>query len=319
MAIDSHAGLIDVAVPPPKPRPGRLFHSLRRWLILVLTGVSITAAVLLCAVLTGAPKTTVNLALVAFVVVGCALAWRQEWRLRRRQSAFEQLVGERGLPNAVQASGDTWLLGWLRTQSVCQRLARLGCVGHALRVSVHPPTPVEPLAFPFEARRLSDGDTDFDALAQATGTSPATTATVQSRRRIQRWLVGISVPFYAAMAILLAAKGHVVRGVPALLGMQLPLFAFLLLAAAQVPRWLIVPGGLIVRRIPLWGPIQLHLFKRATSVIVLTGRRYRWYIAVADAHASFMRPASVTEAEFLLRAWFSPLPPPSPEQLDGLR
>ncbi len=109
-----------------------------------------------------------------------------------------------------------------------------------------------------------------------------------------------------------------------------PLLAFslaLLIMAWMPPnwgftrQWFVVPGAIVLRK---FGWLQrrwnLQLFERCQSVVCVSHwSRNIWSATVADTRASFSRYLTRDEAEFLLRAWLSPLPPPAVERLADLR
>ncbi len=93
--------------------------------------------------------------------------------------------------------------------------------------------------------------------------------------------------------------------------------------ASRGRDWFVVPGGLVLRS-TRWLRLSAttHHFDRPRSVLCLaptTSSKARWLVSVGDAHDSAFTHATQAEAEFLLRAWLSPLPPPSAEQLAELR
>lgn len=83
---------------------------------------------------------------------------------------------------------------------------------------------------------------------------------------------------------------------------------------------LAVPGGLCHRRIRRgsddW---NIHLFTRESSVacIYQSGAR-QWMIVVADEQEHAKCAGTRKEVEFALRAWLSPLDPPTIDQLKEL-
>ena len=85
-------------------------------------------------------------------------------------------------------------------------------------------------------------------------------------------------------------------------------------------QWFIVPGGIVQRKAGwLQSRWKLHLFeRRASALCVSHWWRKIWAVHVVDAQASARRMLTRTEAEFLLRAWLSPLPPPPLERLSDL-
>jgi hypothetical protein len=85
-------------------------------------------------------------------------------------------------------------------------------------------------------------------------------------------------------------------------------------------QWLLVPGGVIRRsaksRSSQW---NLHLFTRTQAILLITdSRRSNRQVCVADGQQSATASVTPAEAELLLRAWLSPLPPPRIEQLGDL-
>jgi hypothetical protein len=85
-------------------------------------------------------------------------------------------------------------------------------------------------------------------------------------------------------------------------------------------QWLLVPGGIVRRsaksRSSQW---KVHLFTRRNAVLLITeSRRSNRQICVADATESATTNVTVAEAQLLLRAWLSPLPPPTADQLSDL-
>lgn len=85
-------------------------------------------------------------------------------------------------------------------------------------------------------------------------------------------------------------------------------------------QWLVVPGGMLWRGAARGaGDWKLHLFDRQTSLLLVAATRKRNYLAViADREKSDFSLMTATEAEFLLRAWTSPIPPPPVELMREL-
>jgi len=135
------------------------------------------------------------------------------------------------------------------------------------------------------------------------------------------WVFFISVML--TLSVYWAMRDMLVGKVPELFLALWPMTAYLiglwLWRLWHPEEWYIVPGAVLVRS-SAWNSSQwqLHLLARADSVLVY------WHdlrlIAIADtAGRSFARPATPTEAESAIRAWLSPLPPPTLEQLSDLR
>ncbi len=87
-------------------------------------------------------------------------------------------------------------------------------------------------------------------------------------------------------------------------------------------QWLLVPGGLVIRK-ARWtgGAWRIHLYRRRSSVLLLYQQIHRgnWMLCVADAEASDATRLTKTEAYVALSSWLSPLPPPPAERLRDLR
>lgn len=85
-------------------------------------------------------------------------------------------------------------------------------------------------------------------------------------------------------------------------------------------QWLLVPGGLAVRRSRfLKRDWDLHLYSRAESVLIMRhAQKNIWTAYVADATGNSSAGMTPREATMLLRAWLSPLPTPPLERLTDL-
>ena len=199
-------------------------------------------------------------------------------------------------------------------------------------------TALRPITVEFEAQPLSEEHTrfdDFDAhAASAPDLSPTTDTQAlpsipgaQPPRRISaatyRW-IGISLPAACVMVFLvdyyLTGRG----------GWRLPFYACVFATCAIVltlrtgwsfrRQWLVAPGGVILRESGFfrrnW---RLHRFDRRQSVLIAhrVSRRY-WVVFVADREMHRKATTTNSEAEFLLRAWLSPLHPPPLERLSDL-
>lgn len=105
--------------------------------------------------------------------------------------------------------------------------------------------------------------------------------------------------------------GVLLFSLPALAG-----FTFI----AQPLEWLIVPGGLLLRkksRNPTQSDLELFTPKSATLVAVQS-RRESWTVFVVEESRNQTLTITTQETELLLRAWLSPIPPPSVEKLIDL-
>ncbi len=195
-----------------------------------------------------------------------------------------------------------------------------------------------PITVDFEAQPLCEKQTrleHFDADAssewapcsttrsQTSSTVPAT----QPRRHISKAtyhkIATVLIP--ASFAFLLVDTYITGRD-----GWRIPFYAIVFTTTAMSVtlrsgwsfrrQWLVAPGGVILRESSFlrrgW---QLHRFDRRQSVLI-AHRVNRCYWVVFVANREMHRQATITEseAEFLLRAWLSPLHPPPLERLTDL-
>ncbi|MBI5865180.1 MAG: hypothetical protein HZB38_11860 [Planctomycetes bacterium] len=219
-------------------------------------------------------------------------------------------------------------------------LVSAGQAGHVVRFGPESAlTPVEPITVPFEPLAMDEFQPRFSAFVLASETSqPAHGLTA----RLMSWI--------RQDANSASVRRLMVRSDWVLLGPGI----FCLLAAADWARtgfrsyppgftniailcvvvWFslranrqaateisVVPAGLVAQ-IPgrsLFSPIR-HLFDRRNSVLCLcpsVTNKFEWQWVVADGEAQCHSSSTAAEVQVLLRAWLSPLEPPSLEQLEN--
>ncbi len=85
-------------------------------------------------------------------------------------------------------------------------------------------------------------------------------------------------------------------------------------------QWYVVPGGLVRRKTRgLRSAWDLHLFDRRRSVLMAVQiSRHQWQMIVADRDLTATSLITHKEAEVALRAWLSPLAPPSLDRMADL-
>jgi hypothetical protein len=89
---------------------------------------------------------------------------------------------------------------------------------------------------------------------------------------------------------------------------------------AESKEWLIVPGGLLLRkksRNPTQSDLELFTPKSATLVAVQS-RKESWTVFVVEESRNQTLLLTTHETEMALRAWLSPIPPPSVDKLVDL-
>lgn len=229
-----------------------------------------------------------------------------------------------------------------RVSELVHGLALAGRVGETIRLQWSgAPEPIEPLTVTFEPRSLDEADAAFEELEAASASVEQEDRDAHSRpppthrddvlavRRIRRnlalkggWIAaGILAVFFLKAIWESYPHRTVTWGVFFWGGLlALTLYGPVSGGFFGARQWLLVPGGLVVRKARRGGlTSSVHLFERRTSVLcVHQVRRRVWIVTAADADAYETTVGTKKEVDFLLRAWLSPLPPPSAEQLSDL-
>lgn len=268
--------------------------------------------------------------LVAFVFA--VSAWQSRRTRRRVQAALameqrrplEAWIRERLEPRSVYSEKTARVLA--------TELARAGWANSVLRVHAGgaPPAP-PPLRVDFEARPLDETLPGFMELLTGETQPPAE---APANRADGRWLAPapraplhprLLVLVVLGSLVLLSAEESYRRGVlsPGFLTWLSLTIVWGLLPSSAWRRlrrceWLVVPGGILVRR-ARWRDAHwtLHLFDRAASVLVMTrpAKPNIWGVTVADGQQVERVALTDLEAQLLLRAWTSDIPPPPLERL----
>lgn len=188
---------------------------------------------------------------------------------------------------------------------------------------------IKPLSLVFQPVPLCGRDSRFHELSsQGSGPSRAISGFASWRQRRSALLVavftylGIVMVGWWAIAELVSTMRN--GEVSLRLGIYLALFAFFTYAAISgryntSSRWVLVPGGLVVRAPRRRGDWKVHVFDPATSLLIITNQIDQWcHVYVWDFATSDALPLNRSEAELLLRNWLSNMPPPSVEELSDL-
>ncbi len=218
---------------------------------------------------------------------------------------------------------------------VVHKLAAAGAVGTTYRIvdDMFPSRALpRPLDVPFDPTPLSRRSAVFCELA---GKERITTSLVRNEVYMafgapelsgaRRWVFRVSL---AAMA--LCALAWIIKAVVDLLHARVPdvittlgpwiapLVVVMLWCLWCPRRWTLVPGAIIVStsgwRSAKWQP---YMFRRSDSALLYWRRLNQLVVARTDGTA-FSRRVSPEEADLALRAWRSPLPPPSIERMTDL-
>lgn len=268
---------------------------------------------------------------VAAVVCATGLAVSLSLGFRQRaQARARRLAAESDLPDIAPRLQKLMpkirgMFGSYALVEIAKRLALEGRYGATVRIAAEDQAdPIEPMDVPFEPRLLESGFSKHGSNA-ALVDDPMTVS-----RRVRRnlllkggWIIVVAFVLNFGFAAIDAYRQW--RITLPLIAWSLAFVAVLFLPArwrwAAGKQWLVVPGGLILRksswRSDKW---RLHVFDRTRAVLLIYKlRRHQWALCVADDQESDSAVGTKEELEFALRAWLSPLGPPPVERLSDLR
>jgi len=212
-----------------------------------------------------------------------------------------------------------------------RRLVGKGHIGSVYRLWKHvrPPN-VEPIVAAFEPVEVNESDVLFRRLtdlpsnvaSESTPSGAHMTLPHSVFHRNIRLRGGYSRTIVAAFGVsfgltILARSGNVPCFVVVLWGLLIA-GIFLLTPANSDPKqhWLVIPGGLLRRSWKRRSETELHVFAADRSMLVAREEKNKtWIVQLADAKVDGWLRVTRFELDILLRAWCSPLPPPTVEQL----
>ncbi len=227
--------------------------------------------------------------------------------------------------------------GLVRVAGMVRALAKCNHLGQAIRLCVPKDArPITPFETVFEAQTLDQADATFRQLElldvrgpgdlldspEADGDGDSTWLKVKRNVALRGgWIfAGISLIFVLFSAVI----SYEERRITGHLILWSAVFFLTLFGAAGATRsrkqWFAVPGGLIVRKVGLrGGSWRVRLFVRERSVLAAYPVRRRLCMVVVARKDEFERvELTRREADFVLRAWLSPLSPPAVEKLTDL-
>ena len=228
-------------------------------------------------------------------------------------------------------------------RTLAQELARAGRTNETIRVfSLKPPRFEVPYEVHFEPTLLNEADSGFqliesmrfDALGNLSVTEPArgirallTTPLMRNLTLAGGGLALVPLLLTIVLNITSASVGFA-RGRPGSWQFLIPVVAAigivpLALLLRDVPqrfRYFLIPGGLVTRRAsPGKSGSEVTVFDRRGCVLGLCrGEGSRWNCQISDRDKSVMFHLTERESIVLLRAWLSPIPPPTVEKLVDL-
>lgn len=217
-------------------------------------------------------------------------------------------------------------------------LTTFGKSGVAVRVQKEEPKELmRPIDVPFEPVPLNESEMSLRNLDKATAKSSELTIipaaavkddSIGYYRRFRRnvclrggwWSVIGGV--LSATIMLCSALYFLCRGdyMGALILFLLAGASLFLRSSGGSALWLVVPGGIVIRRLRgISRAVTIELYDRTSSIACVLEGPISWTIAVSKGKISRMTVCTRKEAEFFLRAWFSPIEPPSMERLSDLK
>ena len=332
------ATLVDVGFDPLGGRWARAVgHALLVFGVVIVVGI--LAAIL------GVATDSIIVAMLplAILIVGgvmMELRWRRTCRQESNRIVREEK--ERPLAEIVRDSlGEEGRADGrirYRVDVSMRALLAAGRFNNAIRIAGEPSAKaVKPFRLLFEPQPLDESDPTFLQLEALEATDPSDAGTPRDARfngdatwlRVKRNIAlrgGWIMTGLLALYVLMHAWSSYRQGA---VDFDLVLWsAFLLFllfgnvgAWSWRKQWLAVPGGLILRKAGLrdrrW---RLFVLRPCDSILALYKRsRHQWTLCVAREGLLERTVVTKREADFVLRAWLSPLSPPPVEKLTDLQ
>lgn len=277
--------------------------------------------------------------IVAAIAIPFAIVGRKLWAKKRDRERSDLLKEGRELvlPDRFRALLRTQQAYSDREMQVTSALARDG-VGNAVALlGKSRDLGRSSIDVPFEPIPLDESAPGFQSLA-STASSPSSDVNTDARgpgpfdlppawrRRLRLGAGWLAIGLFAMNSVISSIEAWQI-GKPTIV--QMMWLSWLVLtfwgvggmgAWRSTDQWLLVPGGIVRRSAKSRGnEWKLHLFTRTQGFLLITeSRRRNRQVCVADAQDSATATVTVAEAELLLRAWLSPLPPPTVDQLTDL-
>lgn len=332
------ATLVDVGF---DPLGGRWARAVEH--ILLAFGAVIVAGIL--AAILGVATGSIIVAMLPFAIlilggVMMELRWRRAFRLESKRIVREKK--EQPLAEIVRdcLGKEGQICGSLRYRvDVSMRaLLAAGRFNHAIRIASRPSEEaVKPFRLIFEPQPLDETDPTFLQLEALDATDPTDTEAPHDAgfNSDATWLrvkrnIALRGGWFMTGIVLLYILFHAWRSYrQGTVGPNVVLWsAFLVLmlfgnagAWSWRKQWLAVPGGVILRKTGLrdrrW---RLFVFRPCDSILALYKRsRHQWVLCIAREGTLERTVVTKREADFVLRAWLSPLSPPPVEKLTDLQ
>lgn len=290
-------------------------------ILLVISAVAVSVTTV-----AGPRVTIIVCAGLMILLLASRLAFGERFRITarfaRRLRRVEQRQGLSDAPRfaaeavrAVRAlqPGDGVLL-------LLEKLVAAGHRGWAFRAGEPADrTLIAPYDVPFEPQPLSEVDSALLSGGEPSGSGAL--RRVHRNIRVQGgWVLVAIFGFNFAIAAWRAIEIWQVTFDLVAWGLALGAMTLVPASARTRGELLVVPGGAVWRRASWrqrdW---RLHVFDRRNSnLMVVRIWRQQWGAYIHDGDQSARAIVTKAEADFLLRAWLSPLEPPTSEQLSDL-
>lgn len=254
-------------------------------------------------------------------------------RLRKNMSEFVNDGGHERLKDlavrclALQgACGDEFRY---RIKEFLLALSACGRHNSALRIAPKERDgSLKPFELPFEAQALDEADPNFIQLeslgdvgiGESSPQAPDFVADDATWRRVKRnvvlrggWLVaGMFLCAALPNAWLSYRRGNINLNLVIYFGLFLLTLFGTTGSWSSRKQWLALPGGLLLRKAKWRGQQwRLYLFQPRDSVLALYRQNKRlWVLFIAQGDLFERTSLTNREADFVLRAWLSPLSPP---------
>ena len=292
------------------------------------------------------------------MLIGLVIAWYFDRRAKMRRFLHDLTTDKIGARVRQLVDKRKLDLFAADTRMFARRLAAAGFTGIVVRIAPSKRlTPIHPIVDVFEPQTIDEAQAGFhDMMRDAGGEAPAgagshggvpraanarhgagdasgvsaTTVGDQDLLRRLRRNVTLNGGWVALSGFLLLfgwgvyaslRRGSfdtitVFAGVMILLWLALP-GARVLTGGRQ---WLAMPGGVLLRIARWSGGWRLVRFTPANSMLLLSRAPFQeiWFATISDGKQTTRQQFTRAEAEFVLRAWFSPIEPPPMEHLTEL-
>ncbi len=273
-----------------------------------------------------------GIVLLVLVVIAIWLVWAIG-----RIDALAEEVATAGNPAARRAvlervaTTDKYLFNSWAAKRWANRLSGYALGGLSVRVSWSR-QPVKPIVVHphwFEPQEIDDRSAGFDALRSLNEEADSSSGQRKRRHMSRRRLVTFAAVGIAANLLFLASFVMMAMFGSSFSWMEIafvfPAYLAGLFAMSRQfgwlqKQWLMVPGGVVVRRPQSFGEgWSGQLYRRPSSVMVLIGvGRQMPMVAIADDAGKASRSLTIGEAEKFLAGWLSQHEPPDAERLGEL-